>query len=328
MDIDLRLVRYFVAVADELHFGRAAAKLYISQPALSKQIRKLEEQLGAPLLIRDSRHVTLTARGERFLGEARQLLSLAGRMLRQQPQADEVRIAHVFELATSREVADAYISEHPEVRVVERAMHSIDQLQALLNNRLDVGIMRVTAQMLAQHPTGWRHRLLRLEPLQLVGRADDSVHATASLYERPIEVFGDPPESGLYNAHGNYLTAFEQHTGVSMRWLGTPGAVSHCLAAITRATGAAFVLEFESYATRYAEAGLPVYRPAELQPYYAWSIAWRDEPPSESTADLLDIALQTAILRGWDRPAVEIDAPAWLPPDDPVVGELAITPRR
>jgi DNA-binding transcriptional LysR family regulator len=74
MDLDLRLLRYFVAVADELHFGRAAAKLYISQPALSKQIRKLEDQLGTPLLIRDSRHVTLTPRGQRFVDDARQLL--------------------------------------------------------------------------------------------------------------------------------------------------------------------------------------------------------------------------------------------------------------
>ena len=61
MDFDLRLVRYFVVVADELHFGRAAAKLYISQPALSKQIRKLEGVVGEPLLIRDSRHVRLTS---------------------------------------------------------------------------------------------------------------------------------------------------------------------------------------------------------------------------------------------------------------------------
>ena len=60
MDLDMRLVRYFVAVADELHFGRAAAKLYISQPALSRQIRKLESDIGTQLLVRDSRHVALT----------------------------------------------------------------------------------------------------------------------------------------------------------------------------------------------------------------------------------------------------------------------------
>jgi DNA-binding transcriptional LysR family regulator len=70
MDFDLLLVRYFVA--DELHFGRAAVKLYISQPALSKQIRKLEDFVGEPLLVRDSRHVRLTLRGQRFLEDARQ----------------------------------------------------------------------------------------------------------------------------------------------------------------------------------------------------------------------------------------------------------------
>jgi DNA-binding transcriptional LysR family regulator len=123
MDLDLRLVRYFVTVADELHFGRAAATLYISQPALSKQIRKLEEQLGTSLLIRDSRHVELTTRGQRFLDEARQLLAIAQRM-QERPQADVVRIAHIYELDTSRDVADAYSRAHPDIQLVERAMDS------------------------------------------------------------------------------------------------------------------------------------------------------------------------------------------------------------
>src|SRR5438067_6870332 len=101
MDLDLRLVRYFVAVADDLHFGRAADKLYISQPALSKQIRKLEEQIGAPLLVRDSRHVTLTRHGERFLDDARQLLVIAQRMQRH-ANPNLVRVAHIHELDTSR----------------------------------------------------------------------------------------------------------------------------------------------------------------------------------------------------------------------------------
>src|SRR5580693_8422481 len=113
MDLDLRLVRYFVVVADELHFGRAANKLHVSQPALSKQIRKLEDQLGARLLVRDSRHVSLTARGESFLIDARELLNLADRM-QEAPDGNRVRIAHIFELATSRDVADAYSRARPD----------------------------------------------------------------------------------------------------------------------------------------------------------------------------------------------------------------------
>jgi DNA-binding transcriptional LysR family regulator len=137
MDFDLRLVRYFVVVADELHFGRAAVKLYISQPALSKQIRKLEDFVGEPLLVRDSRHVRLTLRGQRFLEDARQLLTIAERMSHPQ-DLNVVRIAHVFELTTSREVADAFAVANPNVQVVERSMDSIRQLDALLSDWLDI----------------------------------------------------------------------------------------------------------------------------------------------------------------------------------------------
>ena len=235
MDLDLRLVRYFVVVADELHFGRAANKLHISQPALSKQIRKLEDQLGARLFVRDSRHVALTARGEAFLRDARELLILAERM-QERSDGNRVRIAHIFELATSRDVADEYTKVHPDVTIVEHAIDSVAQLDALLENRLDVAILRVTPQMLHDHPKGWSHTLLRLEPMRLVGRRGDSPRSTASMFERPIEVLGDPPDSGLHEAYADFLTALERSLGLSMRWLGTPGAFSHCLAVIERAT--------------------------------------------------------------------------------------------
>lgn len=323
MDLDLRLVRYFVAVADELHFGRAAAKLYVSQPALSKQIRKLEDQLGARLLVRDSRHVALTSRGESFLIDARQLLLLAEKM-QQEPDANRVRIAHIFELSTSREVADEYSKARPEVFLVEHALDSVAQLNALLEDRLDVAILRVTPQMLRDHPTGWFHTLLRLEPMRLVGRPSDVPRQTASFYERPIEVFGDPPSSGLHPAYSNFLTALERYLGLSMRWLGTPGAFSHCLAAMYRATTSAMSLEFDSYAVRYAAEGLPVYTPREVVPHYPWSIAWRDGQLAQATADFLEIAQQTATRREWRTFSSES---GWLPNDDPVAAELGFQAR-
>lgn len=317
MDFDLRLVRYFVAVADELHFGRAAASLFISQPALSKQIRKLEEQLGAPLLVRDTRHVTLTPRGQRFLADARQLLAIAQSMA-QPPRGDVVRIAHIFELDTSRLVADAFMVAHSDVEVLEHTMDSISQLEALLANHLDVAILHVTPRMVAEHPTGWRHQLLRLEPLVLVGAPGDVRQQTASLYERPLHVFGDPPESGQYNAHGQYLTAFEEYFGITMHWLGTPGAFSHCLVHVSRATSDARYLEFRSYADRYAGIGLPVYQPQEAQPAYPWSVAWRDGDPSPATRALLDSALDLSRRNRWLTPEAAPGAHIWLPAGEPV----------
>lgn len=320
MELDLRLVRYFVAVADELHFGRAAAKLHVSQPALSRQIRKLEDHLGSRLLERDSRHVTLTARGESFLVDAHELLRLADRM-QQRADVNRVRIAHIFELSTSRTVADAYSKSCPEIELIERAMDSVTQLNALLEDRLDVAVLRVTPQMLVDHPKGWYHTLLRLEPLRLVGRIGDAMRSHASLFERPLEVFGDDTDSGLFNAHGEYLAAFEQGAGVRMQWLGTPGAFSHCLSIVKRATTPGLLLEFDSYSILYASEGLPVHDPLEIRPHYPWSIAWRDGQLPKATADFLEIAHDTAARNNWHIPD-HGDPPPWLPPDDPVAEQL------
>jgi DNA-binding transcriptional LysR family regulator len=315
MDLDLRLVRYFVTVADELHFGRAAAKLFISQPTLSKQIRKLEADVGAPLLVRNSRHVTLTPRGERFLHLARQLLATADRMLRE-PAPNRLRIAHIFELDTGRVVADAFRTVHPGVELVQSQMDSARQLTALLEDHLDVAVVRVTTGMKAEHPAGWRHALLRHEPFWLVGRPGDPSRTSASVHERPLEVFADAPGSALYNVHGRYLSSLEQHTGLALRWLGNPGTFDHCHAVHSRASGSAYLLEFDSYARRYADRGVPIHRPQELQPVYPWSLAWRAGEQRETVREFLRIARETADRHRWLHPGRADAAPLWAPPED------------
>src|SRR4051812_24470650 len=92
--MELRHLRYFVAVAEELHFSRAAERLYVAQPAVSEQVRKLEEELGARLLNRTKRTVSLTEAGEALLPEARRVL--------QQVEAARLAIHKVRDRATTR----------------------------------------------------------------------------------------------------------------------------------------------------------------------------------------------------------------------------------
>lgn len=322
MDLDLRLVRYFVAVADELHFGRAASRLYLSQPALSKQIRKLEDQLGEALFVRDSRHVRLTSRGERFLTDARRLLVLAESMA-QTTRPEGVRIAHVFELSTSQLVAGAFARAEPSTPLREHAMDSVTQLNALLDGRLDVAILRVTPRMKVAHPSGWRHRLLRLEPFVLVGWDDDGGEPVATFGERPLHVFGDPPSSGSYNAHGQYLTALEARLSLTMQWLGTPGAFSHCISHVRRGPRDVHYFEFLSYAEKYVAEGLRMFWPEPIQPYYAWSLAWRSDDVAATTTRLIEVAVALADELDWlsvDNGSPSADA--WLPDDEPTWEEL------
>src|SRR3712207_970904 len=87
MDLDLRKVRYFVAVAEELNFGRAADRLHIAQPVLSRQIRALENELHAQLFVRDKRTTELTAAGRQLLEDAKPLLAAADALRRRVAQS-------------------------------------------------------------------------------------------------------------------------------------------------------------------------------------------------------------------------------------------------
>jgi len=144
--MELRQLRYFVGVARERNFTRAAAKLRVAQPALSRQIRQLEDELGVLLLARGTRGVELTEAGETFLGEAQSLLEQSERAMRAarwSGRAGQLNIGYVwglFHTRVPRWVAD-FRRRHPEVAVNLFDLTATEQAEALARKRLDLGFI-------------------------------------------------------------------------------------------------------------------------------------------------------------------------------------------
>jgi DNA-binding transcriptional LysR family regulator len=170
-ELDLRLLRYFVAVAEELHFTRAAARLYLAQQALSRDIARLERQLGRRLFTRTTRKVTLTPDGERLLVHARALLALHDQTLQELHGPGEGRPLLVDLLAeghTPTRVLDAARRHVPPTELVARFHGGFGTaLSLLLAGRLDVAFGR-SEGLDRPFPGQLARRLIRLEPLALL----------------------------------------------------------------------------------------------------------------------------------------------------------------
>jgi DNA-binding transcriptional LysR family regulator len=144
--LDLRKLRYFVAVAEELHFGRAAERLYVAQPVLSRQIRKLEQELGTDLLLRTSRSVMLTPVGLRLLDEARSLLAAAELARRHINDIAGERAELTIAFFTGDEFTSARIAfsaDHPDVAIHLRRIYWDDQEHVLPGGQADVAFVHL-----------------------------------------------------------------------------------------------------------------------------------------------------------------------------------------
>lgn len=176
--MDLRHMRYFICVAEEMHFGRAALRLGISQPPLSQQIRWLEEELGVRLFDRTSRRVQLTEAGRQFLPQARRTIEQA------EYAAETARRTHRGEVGTLSigfttsapfvpRIADElyqFRRTYPEVHLGLTEMDRDSQLVQLAERRLDIGFLRGFAPPLI-HSSLFAHMLLE-EPLVAALRVD------------------------------------------------------------------------------------------------------------------------------------------------------------
>lgn len=193
IDISPRVLRYFLAVAEELHFGRAAARLYIAQPSLSHQIRKLEETLGTPLFVRSSRSVQLTAAGRTLAREASaalaaldravQLTRLAGAGI-----ATTIRLGYtpVTSFDTLTALLDALREDHPDFLVEAREYFSAEIPERLRAGDLDIGLALspppvdgVAAELLREEPVAAvlsaRHRLADAPRIPLAELRDETL---------------------------------------------------------------------------------------------------------------------------------------------------------
>lgn len=174
--IELRHLRYFLMVAEELHFSRAAERLGLSQPPLSQQIRQLEGWLGAELFARSRRRVELTEAGRVLYPLAQDILRrVAGAMDQvrrvENGEIGELRIGFTRSTALSEELPLAVRrlrQRYPELHLLLQEMNSLQQVEAITDGRLDVGVMRhgpLPDTLAAVH--------LLDDPLVLVMRADD-----------------------------------------------------------------------------------------------------------------------------------------------------------
>ena len=170
--MELRHLRYFVAVAEELHFTRAALRLSMAQPPLSQQIRALEQELCVQLFVRTRRSVALTDAGHALLERAREMLATAQALPQQlqrvaRGEVGVLRIGFSSTLPLTkvlRDVVADHRRSHPDVALNLREMHSQLQFDSLRRGELDVGLVRYNERA----PEGIRLRLLRRDPLRLV----------------------------------------------------------------------------------------------------------------------------------------------------------------
>src|ERR1700728_2801052 len=186
-DVDLRKLRYFVAVAEHLHFGRAAEALHIAQPVLSRQIRALEEELKAPLLVRSKRATELTPAGRQLLADAGPLLASADALRRRVTRAARgpgpFTIGFMPGLIVT-EAVRALASCHPQLTVNVLRTNWDDQTAVLHDGRADVSYIRLPVDQsglqvqallaeprVAVFPAG--HRLAGKEAISIADLADE-----------------------------------------------------------------------------------------------------------------------------------------------------------
>ncbi len=210
--MELRLLRSFQVLAQQGHFGRAARNLHVSQPALTKQMRQLEDEIGGPLFVRGRHGAQLTTAGILFRGEVDRLLLQADRVLDRAQRAARGEVGELrlgFGVTTRLlvpRVVSRFRKSHPEVHVTLEDMSSPLQLVALEDGRLHVGFVRLPVDRPLKVLPVVEDRLVLAVPE--ARRADLARGMPQALRDEPfVELSTSPPGSPSFNAHVHRVCA-------------------------------------------------------------------------------------------------------------------------
>jgi DNA-binding transcriptional LysR family regulator len=298
--VELRLLRYFVAVAEELHFARAAERLRIAAPSLSQQIKLLEASLGTPLFVRDRRHVELTPAGRMLLPDAREILELAARAHRRVAGATgPLRVGYVSWLPEQL-AASATL----DVRVDEWIMPSHVQIARVLDGGLDAAIAWAGSR-----EERLDFRLLWPEPLLAVtpaGRKETTVPA------RKLRVLVDADLTS-WQAWNNFATEFAEASGARLVHIDDGGIAGRAFHDRALRVNAPILMSPKRYFDRLP-ARLRTRPVVDPCPLWCWSLVTRTDDDRETIAALREHASNVI------QPAASRTAPVgpiWLPSADP-----------
>ncbi|WP_426995661.1 LysR family transcriptional regulator [Pseudarthrobacter sp. N5] len=190
--MELRQLRYFLVVADELHFGRAAERLHLTQPPLTVAVRRLERELGVQLFDRTTRRVTLTAAGQAFKERIQAAVSdiddAAGDVADVAAgKSGKIRVGFVSSASytTVPEAIRAFRQQRPRIDLVLNPLTSGEQIEQLLDGNLDLGLIRDPGDI-----PGLNLELLSTEDLVVV--LPDTHHLAAAKEIRPQDLEGEP----------------------------------------------------------------------------------------------------------------------------------------
>lgn len=208
--MELRQLRYFVAVAEELHFRRAAERLHIAQPAVSKQVLNLEKELGVQLLYRDKQRVRLTDAGRAFLEEAKKALEHAERAIDVANSAAKGKIGYLTvgfvspaTLSVLPRTVKVFQEHYPGVELELCRMTTAEQIEALHDGRIQAGLAREPAfyeDDALDSKTVLREPLVLALPEAHPFSAEQQV-SLSKLANEPFMMFSRPGEPGLYEKY-------------------------------------------------------------------------------------------------------------------------------